>query len=279
VSSLSKTRNASIDYLRFLGALGIILFHMGMPGAWVGLSALPMFVTLIVFYGLDRPLVTHARRLLIPWAIWSGVYAVGKLAQVVFFDKPLGSEFAPWMVLTGTSLHLWFLPFAVLFFALVGGGLRALPPIGLWIFAGGASALVLWSVNTMSLPTPLPQWCASLPAAFAGAVLACNTRFAPVLLVLGGGAAALIAMGWEQETWQLLIAACALFTALALPTPSSRLAAWAGEVSFGMYLIHPLVYAVALNVLPRNSWQLYLLVVAGSILGTVLLRRILPRAV
>lgn len=279
VSSGPNSRNASIDYLRFVGALGIVLFHMGLPGAWIGLSALPMFVALIVYYGLDRPVMTHARRLLIPWVIWSIVYAAGKLGQVVFMDKPVSEEFAPWMVLTGSSLHLWFLPFSFLVFAVLGPALRALPPALLWVCAGGGSVLVLGLVNGFSLPTPLPQWCSSLPAAFLGAVLARHTRFAPTLLIFGAGVALLIAFSWGEGTWQLLIAAAAILVALAFALSPSRVSAWAGDVSFGIYLVHPLVYAFGLHVLPRYSWTLYLVVVVGSILMTMLLQRLLPRSV
>ncbi len=279
MSDQLKQRNASVDYLRFIGALGIIQFHMALPGAWIGLSALPMFVTLIVLYGTDRPLIAHARRLLIPWVVWSVIYGVGKLVQAKLLDQPFVSEFAPWMVLTGLSLHLWFLPFAFLFLALAGPLLRILAPTVQLVVALAASLLALWAINTMVLPLPLPQWCATLPAAFAGLVIARRAGFIPVLTLLGGGAAVLIGLGWEQATWQLLLASLVLGAVLALPLQPTRLSGWAAEVSFGMYLIHPLVYSLALYVLPPQSLEIYGLVVAGSILGTMMVQRLMPRAV
>lgn len=275
----SVSRNASIDYLRFAGALGIVLFHAGLPDAWIGLSALPMFVTLIVYYGLDRSLGAHARRLLIPWLIWSAIYAAAKLSQAMVQGNPWASEFESWMLLTGTSLHLWFLPFAFLFLVAARGVWLRSPLWVLWGIAVPGSCAAIWAFQMQDMPIPLPQWCATLPAAFAGAMMARTGRFGAALATLGIGAAVLIVLGWDEATWQLAIAAGAIALALAVPLPQTRVSAWMAQVSFGVYLIHPLVYAFGLYVLPRYSWALYTLVVVASILGTMLLRRWLPASV
>ncbi len=281
MSSSLASRNASVDYLRFLGALGIVLFHMGLPGAWVGLAALPMFVTLIVFYGLDRPLAAHARRLLIPWVIWSVVYGCGKLAQMILEGTSFGSEFAPWMIMTGTSLHLWFLPFVFLFLVFAQQLQAAIEPLvfrmTLWPVL--VSVAVLWIGGAVVLPIPLPQWCSVIPAALAGAALAQGRNASEVFAVLGGGAALLIFFGVSHGTWQLLLASGAMWLAFMVPLSTTSISTWAADVAFGIYLIHPLIYAVVLQVLPIGPWATFAVVTLGSIAGTMILLRVLPRAV
>lgn len=96
------------------------MFHAGAPGRGVGYAALPFFLMTLILLALPAaqskefgPFAKdRARRLLIPWLIWSAIYAAFKLLEVVWHHKPLGSEFSATMLLTGTSLHLWFLPFA-----------------------------------------------------------------------------------------------------------------------------------------------------------------------
>ena len=41
-------RNAMLDYARFLAAAGILFFHSGAPGAWIGYAALPFFLMLLI---------------------------------------------------------------------------------------------------------------------------------------------------------------------------------------------------------------------------------------
>lgn len=273
-------RNASVDVLRFVGALGIVLFHMGLPGAWIGLSALPMFVALIVFYGMGRSPRHHARRLLVPWLIWSAIFGVAKIAQAGLHGAPLISEFAPWMVLTGTALHLWFLPFAFVFLAGAWAVLRFLPGFMFWGLCVCGAVVSLWAVNALTLPTPVPQWFSTLPAAFAGAAMARTGRSVPVLALVAGGAAGAIGLaGWHGASWQLLIAALSMALALNIRMSPTRVSDWMAQVSFGIYLIHPLVYALCLMVLPRYSWGTFAVTVAGSILGTMAMRRLWPASV
>jgi len=108
-----NSRNGSIEYARFLGALAIVWFHLHLPGASTALAALQLFILLQVHFGFDRPLRQQVRRLLVPWAIWSTIYAAGKVTQAIAEDTPIVGEFEYWMILTGTSLHLWYLPFSV----------------------------------------------------------------------------------------------------------------------------------------------------------------------
>lgn len=84
-------RNATLDYGRFVAALGIVLFHCGGPGAMVGHAGLPFFtmaLILLALPGADRQSFAsfgsgRALRLLRPWLIWSAFYGTLKLAEVL----------------------------------------------------------------------------------------------------------------------------------------------------------------------------------------------------
>lgn len=76
-----------------------------------------MLLVVLAFPAAQRNTFLHfgrsrAQRLLLPWLVWSAIYGAMKLAEVAVTGVPLRHEFAPWMWLVGTAIHLWFLPFA-----------------------------------------------------------------------------------------------------------------------------------------------------------------------
>lgn len=265
-------RNGSIDLLRLAGAAGIVLFHLGLPGGWIGLSALPMFVLLAVYYGADRSPAALAQRLLVPWIIWSGIFGLAKLGQALAAGQAIGHEFAPWMMLTGLSLHLWFLPF-VFGFVMLAQLTRRLPEFWLGMLCLTGSVAALWAFNTHPLPTPLPQWCSVLPAAFAGLAMARTGQPLSVLMLLAlGGGAAIWMAGWDRGSWQLLIAALMTAGALRVALPTTRFSIWAAQASLCVYLVHPLLIAIALQVM-TPGWPVFWGALAGSMTVHFLITR------
>jgi peptidoglycan/LPS O-acetylase OafA/YrhL len=75
-------RNGTLDHARLIAAVGIVVFHSGAPGAWVGYAALPFFLMLLIVLAWPaaerQSLPAFARgraaRLMIPWLIWSCIY-------------------------------------------------------------------------------------------------------------------------------------------------------------------------------------------------------------
>jgi fucose 4-O-acetylase-like acetyltransferase len=123
------TRVIQVDALRFLATLGVIWVHVAeYQGHKATATAFGRFGTayytaaaiLIALYGADRkgarfggPAVTRrARRLLLPFVVWSLVYAVLH-AKYGLREGVTWSELGRWWgPLAGTAPHLWFLPFA-----------------------------------------------------------------------------------------------------------------------------------------------------------------------
>jgi len=65
-----------------------------------------------------RPLVTVVRkrslRLLVPWVLWSAIYAASEVALAARYGRPLFGAYDSSSWITGGAFHLWFLPFALL---------------------------------------------------------------------------------------------------------------------------------------------------------------------
>lgn len=268
-------RNGSIDILRLIGAFGIILFHCGAPYASIGLAALPMFVMLLVYFGAGTPLSASANRLLKIWVIWSAIYALLKIAQSTVSGTDMGNEFEPWMVWTGTSIHLWFLPFCALFLGLNAWALRHLPDRALIAVACVLSTLCVITAQTTA-PIPLAQWVTVIPAAFTGLIMARLSRpvLPPLLLTLCAGLAWIA--GFTASSDQLFIAGLTTAAAFHFRTPGTALTGSLAPLSLGLYLFHPAVIAVSLYAFEMGSLSLFLAVSAISLTACTAALRLAP---
>lgn len=265
-------RNGGIDYARFLGAIGIVWFHMHLPGAWLSYAALPMFTILLIYFGWGKSLADRYERLLIPWLIWCVVFALLKIVEILLTQSTFADEFKPWMLLTGTAIHLWFLPFSFLFLAVA----RAVTfnPIYLAI---PISVAAIWASNTVDLAIPFKQWANILPAAFVGLMLCYTRAIIPVSVVAVAISVALYVAGFNKVTPQLIIAVVAIAALMKMPIPVTWLSETLGGLSLGIYLIHPIaVFAGLRTPLTDYPGVFFVEVIAASIMGTLILQRIAP---
>lgn len=273
-------RNATLDIARLVAAFGIVWFHVGAPGAAIGYAALPFFLIVMMVMaapGAERMGFTpyakgRAERLLRPWLLWSAIYAVMKLAELVITGAPFASEFAPHMLLTGPALHLWFLPFAFLACLLVypamhlGHQTQRGPAI---ILLTGAALLALGLAQGRGLPVPLAQWVYAGPAVCLGLAMAlAEGRLWRIGLILFGFTGLALAIGWTAGLGQLALAGTALWLCLALPRPGTALSSRAAAAAMGIYLAHPLALSLLLRLtdLPEHSLILTLSTSLGALL-------------
>jgi len=276
-------RIASIDLLRIVAATGIVWFHTeGIPHRQIGYAGLPIF--LLIFYSLitrHAPTRTmwdfvkiRADRLLKPWLFWSIVYGVCRLAEAVRtmdFSELSGTTI--WgTFLCGTSIHLWYLPFAFLSGCVIYQAHRWVSKVSaetvvVFATAIGVLGLVACEITEIGNDSivPLPQWrfaLAAVPLGLAiGQCLTISRRQTQRLLLAVVGTA--------------VVATCALlysrgFTDLAVPyalavvlvclahswrIPSTALVAAVAPLTLGIYLLHPLViYGLKLFVAPDRHW-------------------------
>jgi len=103
-----------IELLRLFCIFGIIWVHANAPQKAFGFSCLFAFLTLSVFLSGNRKdmkysILKRGRRLLVPWAFWFIVYGIANYcrhADIVSLNNGLVAG-----ILSGTSLHLWYLPY------------------------------------------------------------------------------------------------------------------------------------------------------------------------
>lgn len=250
-------RNGAVDIARFAGAIGIVWFHEHAPYAWLGYAALPMFVAFLLYFALatsDRAGSERRRgtRLLLPWVAWSVIYGAAKVADALVSGAPLASEFDYWMLLTGSKIHLWFLPFA--FFA--GWGLIALLPLVrrhcsftlLWLLFAAVQVGLFFLLTEFSFGRPFYQWLFAVPAVFLGLMLYLADGDRVRLLSVAGAAAVACwlatSFGWPHAAVQTLIAAAVCAAVLMLPLAASPFTDLLARISLGIYLVHPLVSAL-----------------------------------
>lgn len=292
-------RNGSLDLVRLPAAFGVVLFHIHAPGAELGYSGLAYFLVLVPALGLPSSALAsragfmraRARRLLLPWVIWSAIFVLLGVLLWGITQQPLAEIFYPWMIVTGAALHLWFLPYAFL-------ASLCLPTLRRWVvgLSRPAFALPLAACLLLLLASfapvlhsasdpPLAQWAFGLPSLLAGLVwgLVCLRGGNPwpagltVLAVIGLAAI----LGWQDGVLQLAIGFGAVLACTALPLPGSPLTAFCARHSMGVYLVHPLCTSALVRLLPldHHGPAMAVAVMLASLGVSVLLGRTGPTRV
>lgn len=278
------TRNATLDYARLVASTGIIVFHVGAPGAAIGYAALPFFLMLLVFLAFPVAAgksfgayaATRTARLLWPWAIWSLIYAALKLAEIAATDVTLQSEFSAWMLLTGPSLHLWFLPYACVAciaiwpLARLSASLTEGARIICGMILAGVAVLIAWTSHDLVTTTPITQWLYALPAVALGSAFGFfGGTSRPALmaaLTIGATAVLLRVMGWPDGAEQLIIAGVAFALCLGLPLHDHPVARRMVDLSLTLYVAHPMVISILLRAtaIPDESAEMAVAAIAGT---------------
>jgi surface polysaccharide O-acyltransferase-like enzyme len=269
-------RLANVERLRIVAMLEIVTFHVGgavndgvyrLPA--VGGLGLPIFLilnnafncTLSERRGTRAFLDAKVSKLLLPWLVWSAVYALLVVAEKLRHDEPISEAFTPWMIIGGTYTHLWFVPFA-LFGSLLIAGLqvrtRALSHriMALATLAAGAGTVAAgaWLFARYQLDWPALQWLFALPSPLLGfalgrVLLAADRRFSSAvaagLSVVAVAAIAASVFGFEPEMVRRYAISMALVALFFLwPGSMDGLSKRMTPLLFGVYLTHPLVVRV-----------------------------------
>ncbi len=251
----------------------------------IGYAGLAYFLVLVPAFGLagvasasaSTFLPARARRLLLPWVIWSAIYAALKLGLMAIERRHVGNLFAPFMIVTGTSLHLWFLPYAFV-------ASLCLPPVRQLAIGlrRPAFLLLMAAILLASLMSFLPalhhqpdppwaQWAYGLPSLVAGLALGLawlrreNARLVSLFLLAVTAIAWLV--GWRDGVLQLVVAVSAILACLVWPSPTTRFSAFCTRHSMGVYLVHPLCVSALVRTMPldRHGLPIALLAMAASL--------------
>ncbi len=257
-ADVATARNGLIDYARFAAALGIVWFDSQAPGNRIAYVALPFFLVL-----LSMPTATRtsqrARRLLQPFVVWSLVFAVVQIALALKVSAPPFSWWEWHMLLTGTWIHLWILPFAFLASVLAPWFQHPLASFGAAILV--ATLLVLeGSPETV----PFGQWSFGVIPVLVGiAFFSWGWRLAVIALVASW---TILSFGRPSPDNSTILYGTGLaLLCLSIHLPATSVSHWCARLSVWIYLAHPLVIIVGQSL--RITWvELGLFSLAGSVI-------------
>lgn len=276
--SLAEANFPGLDLLRFVSVVAIVWFHARAPWGSLAYSGLPalLLISLILPMVRDRGqplgLVTkrRAERLLSPWVFWSLFYGAYFAQNAIRRGDPFYADFESWMIVTGPMVHLWYLPFAFCA-SMVGLGLfRVLEKLPLSVtgplLSLGSAGLLYWVSTAEISKTPWAEWsygAVALPLALVLSLIVRKLQerwvplaFAAVCLSIWVVALILvpnwgIAQGIPYAIGTTLV--CLGLSRFWKPMP------WlepAHQVTFGIYILHLLVFALVTDrILRGNPWH------------------------
>ncbi len=269
-----------LDPLRILASVAVVRHHMRTDFLFGVGFGLPLF--LVIMFALassstkEEALGSFARRktawLLVPWLRWSAIY----LVIFAFSDAARGLDpferVGPAMIWTGGDPKLWFLPFAAVALVAVKAlqsVMRRIPVstavIASAVLAVAATNAVAWSL-THSLPEmPTRAWLRVAPTLFFGLALGQSLRAADdgerrrllaVVVLLAFLSFWLSPFRDHHEDLPRRFAAAVPLAALGFgwrPRVPGFVRSVA-SVTFGVYLVHPLVAKVLVAGADVQAW-------------------------
>ena len=198
---------------------------------------------------------------MLPWVFWCCVYTVWRIIGAYRTGTEIDEAFAWWMLLTGPAIHLWYLPFAFVATCLASAlrvyhhssGLSTMV-----MSAIGVSAALIscsWLLSSCATPIPLAQWTFGFPAVCIGLALPHSAEFwqrfvhaSALALIVTLVSIAMWAAGFGSLSVPYVVGTLALVTAWLIPFPETPAIARACSLSYGIYLVHPLVASIVRQV-------------------------------
>jgi surface polysaccharide O-acyltransferase-like enzyme len=171
------SRRADIEILRLVACFLIVCYHSGADGHRYAYSGLIIFIIIsMLFLGNTRhpfktEIKTKAEKIIMPWLFWLVAYgAFNILTNRPIFDGS-GNIFEK--ILSGTSIHLWFMPFLFLSHAGINILKRMASSQTVSYFSILFASLCLisagmWRTPSLHWATPWPQYAQAFSAIFIG---------------------------------------------------------------------------------------------------------------
>lgn len=264
---MKAERNGLIDYGRLLAALGIVWFNAQAPGDRIAYMALPFFLILLTLPPTSN-LPARAKRLLLPFLIWSVVFAMLNTALAL---KTHAAPFDWWqwsMILSGTWIHLWFLPFAFLAAVVAPWFQHPLASLG-----GALLVATLIVMDKVPESVPFGQWAfGAIPVLVGIAYFSWGWRLA--VLALGASSLILFLGRSSPDNFTILAGTALALGFLSSHLPASPVSDWCARISVWVYLSHPLVIVVG-----QSLRITYIELGLFSLVGSVILAQIIETAV
>lgn len=240
------------------------MFHAGAPGTAFGYAGLVVFVALSAYFATKKPTALW-RRILLPWAFWMLVY--GGLKALT--GSPVFPSVDPVSaVLTGTSLHLWYLPFIILVSWAIW--LTRATPIAGALMAAALLVTSPWWREFGMIP-PYAQWLQALPAVGIG--LALRNRIGTIIAM--AAVAICFTLQVSGISIPYLLGSVLLFAAMHLPRLRLNVEPLSSAM-YGVYLVHILALFVFNRITGEGQLLTAVLAFAFSSAGVWIARRFVP---
>lgn len=295
-------RIANIERLRILAAIFVASFHIhwSFPRSIGVIGFIILMLSFSVFvvnkpkkYSVANLMKRKSQRLMKPWLFWSGIYGALGLIKVIYTSVPFSDVFYVTMFLTGTRPHLWFLPFAffaTLLLALFHRLTINISKLVCIIVSSLVGTLCLFGCSILrsrELQTPFEQWILGVPAIPIGFALGYSLiletaherrncylwiNFLMIVTSVTLGLLGYSNIFAINHCISVALVSCALYWRGELDPISHKVA----TLSYGIYLIHPLVVTFfdSLGLAQQqNPVILLFLVVSISMLITFVLKR------
>jgi len=303
-----KTKQYSYhwDRLRLIAMLAIVGFHIN-GSFYFGGIGLPTFLILSITLSVARRkaiptqefVVKRVKRILLPWLFWCVVFGIFLIARMLWNQDETDRQWFTWnMLLCGTELHLWFLPFIGIVGVAVHLIQLATARVSDLLLASIALPMVVVLFPFLShlvlYSCPFREWLFSIPAlplgfgfgrlvAHSGHPQAAQVyaAFFTAGFLLLCGALAAVDPDTLAQTRQYALSLVLLTEVLWLPDQQDPVNATVGPLLMGLYILHPLVNVqIIMRVVRISGWNLdgwpLLLLVSALTLGIVALVRRTP---
>ncbi|MEN6373599.1 MAG: acyltransferase family protein [Smithella sp.] len=288
----SNSRNYTLEILRIISCFCIVFDH-GNDADWaqkIGDISLIIFVLISsLFLSPEKNYSSffskRVTRLLIPWLFWFIVYGLLHVVNGKSFLFITGNTLSA--ILNGTRMHLWYLPFVfiisttmVFYYNFVVQS-SILKKYNLNFFISSSVVFLismpLWRPWSLDLGAPWGSWFLAFPAVFTGAAIAqlndlSSDKWKIILYVL----MMILISTWLSLSGQWLgvpyLFAILLFVSAVYLrfdiTRYSNIIINLSSYTFGIYLIHPLIYSIENTigftgnfVLPLTNYAVSLLII------------------
>jgi hypothetical protein len=256
---VNATQNGLAGYGQFLAALGMVWFGAQAPGFEIALIALPLYLVLLTIPS-DASLGARANRFLLPFLIWSVIYGLVHVALTGKNQTPTLGWWEWHMLLSGTWIHLWVLPFAFVTALLSPWLQHPLASLGLAILAA-----TLMALHGSPEAIPFGQWTfGTIPVLVGIAYFSWGWRLAVVTLL---ASSLILLLGSLSPDHATILAGSALgLFFVSNHLPRTAVSDWCARVSLWIYLVYPLVVIVG-HSLRITYIELGLFSLVGSVIA------------
>lgn len=253
-----SNKSLGIELSRLYSAFFIVWFHGGGSLDAIALSGLVVFLLLVVFMTLksleNKPIMTvllnRAKRILVPWLFWSGLYLATKILHSMYMGEPISTKLKSYMFFTGGSLHLWFLPFSYLLVLICGVAFylqkyKYFLPIfilfTLFVFLYCPTAYLHYK------SIPIPQVLFSIPSFFIAYIFYYTSARNVSIYYFATTIIGLLALDYifldNSMIYSYILGIAVFFASISVTNKCNNFILFLGSLTFGIYLTHPVMYS------------------------------------